>query len=343
MTTPLDTRAVSRELLRSWRGRRSQVAQSRRLGYSTNVAYAWESGRRFPTAAEAMRCLALSGRDIEQVWTTFNGARPAWLGHVAADQPAGIAAALRDLRGRTPIDDIAARSGLSRFAVSRALSGQTQPRLPDFLALVDALSLRLLDWLAAAAPVAELPSVASAWSQLEAQRRAAYALPWTQAVLRAIELADYQALPSGGDAWIARRLGVPDAVARDCLDALAAGGQITWDGSRWQLSGSEALDTRRDRALGVRNKQFWARTGLEQLAAGSDGLFSYNVFSVSQRDLQRLRHLHLAYFRQLRSVVAESEPAERVVVANVQLFALDPGDLGPQTVAADSTDVDTAI
>ena len=50
---------------------------------------------------------------------------------------------------------------------------------------------------------------------------------------------------------------------------------------------------------------------------------SYNLFTVSERDLGRLRELHLAYFRELRAIVAESEPAERVVVANVQLFGLD--------------------
>lgn len=329
MSDDYDLHAISRELLRSWRGQRSQPAQSRRLGYRSNVVYAWEAGRRFPTAAEALRAAGLGERSAVRIWESFYGARPGWLDHIAPDTPAGVVAALNDLRGRTPIDDIATRAGLSRFAVSRALSGQTQPRLPTFLALIDALSLRLLDWLAAAAPIQSLPSVGPAWSRLEAQRRAAYALPWTQAVLRVIELQAYQRLPVHEPGWIAKRIGLPPQVEADCLTALEAGGQISWDGRRWQLSGSEALDTRRDRALGVRNKQFWAQTALDQLGADSDGLFSYNVFSVSERDVERLRRLHLGYFRQLRSIVAESTPAERVLVANVQLFALDQGPLGP--------------
>jgi hypothetical protein len=32
--------------------------------------------------------------------------------------------------------------------------------------------------------------------------------------------------------------------------------------------------------------------------------------------------LHRAYFRQLRAIVAESAPSERVVMANLQLFSL---------------------
>jgi hypothetical protein len=61
----------------------------------------------------------------------------------------------------------------------------------------------------------------------------------------------------------------------------------------------------------------------DRVAQGDRGQFSYNVFSVSRADFERIRELHLAYFHALRAIVAESEPAERVVVANVQLFALD--------------------
>ena len=49
--TSLDFERLSRELLVALRGQRSQVQWSRRLGYRSNVAYAWESGRRWPNAA----------------------------------------------------------------------------------------------------------------------------------------------------------------------------------------------------------------------------------------------------------------------------------------------------
>jgi hypothetical protein len=86
-----------------------------------------------------------------------------------------------------------------------------------------------------------------------------------------------------------------------------------------------AVDTRRDAASGRRLKAHWARVGLDRVDTDTEGLFSYNVFTVSAADLERLRELHLGYFRALRALVAESSPAERVVVANVQLFALDHG------------------
>jgi len=54
--------------------------------------------------------------------------------------------------------------------------------------------------------------------------------------------------------------------------------------------------------------------------------FSYNVLSVSRADLDRIRAMHLAYFRELRSVVAASEPVEVAALVNIQLLAFDEPD-----------------
>src|SRR6185295_9463840 len=46
----LDFEHLGSDFIRALRGSRSQAALSRRLGFRTNVLYAWESGRRWPTA-----------------------------------------------------------------------------------------------------------------------------------------------------------------------------------------------------------------------------------------------------------------------------------------------------
>lgn len=73
----------------------------------------------------------------------------------------------------------------------------------------------------------------------------------------------------------------------------------------------------------VRSLEAWAASiGLTRIERGDEGLYSYNLFCVSERDYAELQRLHRAYFRQLRALVAESAPSERVVMANLQLFAL---------------------
>lgn len=318
----IDFELLARELVRTLRGRRSQVAFSRRLGFGTNVVYAWESGRRWPTASLFFRAAALAKVDLRAVLERFTtGPAPEPAIDLTARE--GVAAFLATVRGGIPIVDVARRSGMSRYAVMRYLSGGAEPRLPDLLRAIEACSLRVLDFVALFADPARLESTAQRWRTVQAQRRVVFDHPWVAAVLRAMELPSYRTLAAHEPGRIAESLGIDVREEQACIEALAAAGQIRREGHRWLTSDAVTVDTRPDPGPERKLKAFWARVGLERLSAGREGLFSFNVFTVSEADLGRLRDLHRSYFRTLRNIVAASTPAERVVVANVQLFALD--------------------
>jgi hypothetical protein len=46
------------------------------------------------------------------------------------------------------------------------------------------------------------------------------------------------------------------------------------------------------------------------------------VFAVSERDLQRIRDLQKAYYQEVRAIVAQSQPVERVALLNWQMMPL---------------------
>lgn len=318
-----DFAAIASDLLRAIRGRRSQLAFSRRLGYRTNVVYAWEAGRSWPTAARALQAAERTGIDVRAAITQFYRSTPKWLERVVPTSAEGISALLDDLRGRTSIVELARAAKCSRFAVSRWLKAEAEPRLPDFLMMIETSSLRLLDFLAALTNPAELPSVAKAWSELEASRKAAYEVPWTQAVLRAFELTDYRRLPRHVPGWIASRLGISAEEEQRCIKLLARTGQIRQRAGRWELREVQAVDTRRDARAELAAKAWWTELALERQLHSQDSVFSYNVFAVSERDLGQVKDLYRAYFRQVRSIIAQSQPSERVALISVQLVALD--------------------
>ncbi|HEY6078062.1 MAG TPA: DUF4423 domain-containing protein, partial [Polyangiaceae bacterium] len=186
--------SLSSELLRALRGKRSQTAFSKRLGYRSNVAYAWESGRAWPTALDFFGILERSGRKLEPALAAFFRVPAGTTLKVDLKSARGVAAFLNDLRGRTAVVDLARATKRSRFAVARWLKGDADPRLPDFLRLVECASLRLLDVLACFIDPGTLPAAAKLWRELEAARRAAYERPWSHAVLRVIELPEYRKL-----------------------------------------------------------------------------------------------------------------------------------------------------
>lgn len=314
---------IASEFLRALRGKRSQPAFSRRLGYRSNVAYTWEAGRAFPTAAQTFAAALRTGIDVRKAVSQFYRTPPAWLADWDATSAADVSRLLNDMRGRASVVDVARAAKRSRFAVARWLKGSAEPRLPDFFLLVEATSLRLLDFIAIFIDPRELPSAARAWEQLEATRRAAFEVPWSQAVLRALELTDYRALKKHQRGFIARRIGISLEEEQRCLRLLSQTGQIRLRAGRWELRQVMAVDTRRDAKSELLAKTWWTERALERLVAGTPGIFSYNVFAVSAADFARINDLYRAYFRQVRSIIAQSEPSERVVLASLQLLPLD--------------------
>ena len=319
----MDFELLASQLLRVQRGRKSRIAWSRRLGFHSNVAYAWESRHAFPSAAQALENFARQGADLRSVYARFHQREPSWLGTLEPASPAAVASFLDNLRGRTPVRELAAHCGASRFAVARWLSGETTVRLPDFLRVIQAASLRVLDFVALLADPARLPSVAKTWSKLESSRKLAYEMPWTQAVLRGLELASYRALPKHRAGWLAKRLGISQSMETMCLDVLVETGQTRLRNGHYEVVESLMIDTRRDQAAAWRAREFWTRASLECLSAKRAGTYWYNVFGISDKDLQRVQELQARHFRELRAIIAQSEPVERVVLTVQHLVPLD--------------------
>jgi hypothetical protein len=191
------------------------------------------------------------------------------------------------------------------------------------LRIVEASSLRVIDLIAALVEPSALPSLAEPWRKREAARSAAYGEPWTLAVIRALELESYRSSACHVPGAIAERLGIPLEVEATCLGLLEQSGQIRREGTHYRVVADAALDTRRDPERALALRRWWSERALERFGEGPDRIFSYNVFGISERDYQRVRELHRAYFQELRAIVAGSQPVERVVLANVQLLALD--------------------
>jgi transcriptional regulator with XRE-family HTH domain len=310
----MDYELLAAELLRGLRGKRSQQALCRRLGSKSNVVHQWERGHSFPTASRALEVAARVGVDVPAAFREFYRTAPRWLDELAPASPAGVAAFLSDLRGSTSMVELSRYSGKSRFAIARFLSGDAEPRLPDFLRLIEASSLRLIDFVEQLVDPRALPSLRPQWEQLTAARRLAYDEPWSQAVLRALELSSYAALSRHSSGWIARRIGITLEEEQQCLERLESSGQILWQDGRWKIKSVMALDTRRDPDAARRLRAWWLRRGAARIEAGDRGLM-YNLLGVSAADLERLRELQKAYLTEVRAIVARSEPVEHVVLA----------------------------
>lgn len=306
---------VARQLIRALRGSRSQRELSTALGYSSNPVAEWEGGRRAPNAAELFRISEACGIDTAACLSAFHG--PA--AHAWSHGDEGAARWLDALRGSLPVKELAERAGVSPRATVRWLKGERRPRLPDFLRLVEAASGRLVDLVALMVDIDEVPSMREGWLVQQSSRQLLVQRPWSAAVLMLIE-ANADAEDAHTAAGLAAALGIDEQDAAACVAGLIRAGAVERVGDRLRLSGgSLTVDTPEGmRAL----KAHWTRVAHDRIGQSDEDVYSHNVFGVSEADLARIRALQSAFYREVRAIIAASEPTEVVALLNVQSVTL---------------------
>lgn len=321
----MDYETLSAELVRSIRGRRSCADVSRRAGYRSNVVHRWERQQAWPTASDFLRFCQSQRIDATRVFTEFFGQRPPWLGELEPGSSQSVAAFLRQLRSTTSISRVAEHANINRFTLARWLKGTAEPRLPDFLRMIEVLSRRLLDFVATLVDPDTLPSVKRRWARVRAARTLAYEYPTSHAVLRALELDEYRrGLASPG--WLETRLGMSTHEIEGCLSALKRAGQIRWARGKWQPVDVLRVDTRADPERARVTKLAWLNVAAERLRGNAPGNFGFSLFAISRDDLRRLRELHLEYVRAMQALIASSKHNECVGLYCAQLLDLDSSD-----------------
>jgi hypothetical protein len=159
---------------------------------------------------------------------------------------------------------------------------------------------------------------------MRAARRLAFDAPWTEAVLRVLETKDYQGLTTHDDAFVAQRLGIAVEIAAAALRNLEAAGVVRLEKGLWRQGRPLSVDTRGARDDMSVLLRHWSAVGYRRILERTPSdFFSYNVMSMSRADHERVRELLRRTFREIRSIVAASEPNECVALMNLQILDFD--------------------
>lgn len=290
----------------------SQVALSRLLGYRSNTAADWEGGRRFPTIHETLRVAERRRIDTRSAFTSF-APRAA-----ARFDPAALGPWLDDLRGSTSNRRLAERTGLSEHRIGRWIRGVAEPRLPEFLQLVEAITSRSSDLVAALVPITSVPSLQPVHEARLRVRRLVFERPWTAAILTQLGVIQPDPDPT---ARIAASLGLQVDEVGEILSDLATAGVIARTPEGLRVVAPLTVDARptHDDLRGVR--EHWSRVSHERLRdARPEDRFTYNVFNVSRADLARILEIQADAYREIREVVSASQPPEVTALLVTHLF-----------------------
>lgn len=309
--------SAARQFLRAIRGKRSQVAFSRRLGYKGNVAAKWEGGHRFPTFLEAMRAAERTGTDVVAALRDFHAA--------SADcwDPEDASAWLSALQGATRQSDLAQRSGLSRQQVGRMVSGRSKGRLPEVMALVDAMTGRLPDLIGQFVPIGTVYALAQQAQVRGALARLAISHPWSPAATAWLDI-------RGKVRWkdavgeLASAIGRSPQEAEALLDAMISAGAAVRKRGWLSPAPPITVEVQATTEDLHRIRSHWASVSSQRVAERRDkDLFSFNVFAVSREDLARVREAQRRFYREVRAIVSDSPP-EVAAMLTVHTAAFEP-------------------
>jgi transcriptional regulator with XRE-family HTH domain len=322
--------ALAREFIRALRGKRSQAALSRRLGFTSNVLYRWEAGQREPTMDQCFRLAKAVGIDVRKAMVSFDGRLDAVLPRRVGDHR--FVPNMFECLWTESIAELSRRTGLGASSLSRLLSGKATFKLPDFLHTIEASTGRILDWIAAFIDPARLPSAHADWERLQLAREAAQLAPYSEGVLALLETVPYRAHKVHPDGYIAERLGVPLQTELDTIALLVRLGWIRRRGENgpYEVQAAREVDTRvLPQSAYSRLKEFWADEARRSFGRGGAPRMSYVVFSTSEERMHRIGEiLREAYF-QVRVVLREPESESDVTRAGVATLMLFPIDGQP--------------
>lgn len=320
-STPFDATAATSQIVRALRGRRSQRALSKRLGYRVNVLTGWESGRRAPPAHEVLRLARIAGRDVRATLVAFDARLEDALD--AAHAPEAIAALLRVLIDERSHAEVARAIGETRTTLARWALGRTVPRFADVLRIVDVTTHRLVDFVACFVDPAVVDAVSSEHARIEAQRALLREDPAFAVVLPALTVRAYRRLAKHREGWIAKRVGIDLAQERRAIELLEAAGAIRRRGAKWEVVHDRRVDARFDRATVARLQRHWAGVVADRAGRVPGDITRFHLVSVAEEDLEILQRTLAELYERLDARIAEARDPERVVLVGVMLHALD--------------------
>ncbi len=315
-------RLAASQLLRALRGKRSQIAFSRRLGYRANPITDWENSRRSPTITETLRAAVKVRLDPREAFATFLPTR-AQADCLDFTTTEDVSAWLRGLRGSTKMAVLTARTGRSRYSIGRWLSGETEPRLPEFLLLVDALTGRVQDWVGALVSIREVPVLAERAEKVDAARRLALEKPDTALFLRIVET-EKSARASVVVDKAAHILNHPREEVMNWLEELKRVGVLEERNHCLSVVSELTVSTAGTPEQRHQLRMHWAEKAGRRLRENSDSdWFAYNVIALSRKDSEKVEERLRAAYREVRTIVAESKPEEVAALLTMHLVRFE--------------------
>jgi transcriptional regulator with XRE-family HTH domain len=309
-----DFKHLSVEILRAYRGHHSMLWLSRRLGYSHNQVYLWESGRR-----------EFHWRDFENLCQRFR--RPL---HSAIEQyfvPEGstdIGSLIRHSLKSGSKKEILKKFSISPSKLSRWQTGKSSPPFAEACEMLNFTKLNFLEFLDHVLGPGVCLSIQPALQQKRKAKKTLYQTAYLAALAPAVELKKYMNLKRHRPGVLARLIGITDKQEADGLRILTNAGITYLENGTYKLN-TYRLNVTDDPNEFLKIADYWSKRAAEfRKTKGSKSLFGYRVFGISESGLKRLKQALFDYYDEITEILKdEQNEFDHIVAIPFQTLVLD--------------------
>ena len=314
----VDWQKAAQEMVRALRGKSTQAALSRRMGFKTNVFYRWESGQRQIRISELVRLLSVRHSQYRAALWTFSGqSRPVTGLEDDWDWPSWLKA----LRGEKSVDALAEELDLKASALRRIFRGDSDPALSRLLPIIQSLTGRIVDFIDIMVDASQISAIQPYWQVVDAQRRIARDHMNAEAIIAALEIEGYRNLREHSNEWIAGRLSLPVPEVEETLKALEQAGAIRRHENRYRVQSHRHVNTRHLPEVWSTLTQFWAERAMDLPPEFCRR--GYLVFSANEEAIKAVNQIYVSAHYEAVKVIQEGLNPTRVVAISTQAAFLD--------------------
>jgi hypothetical protein len=308
---------IAQQVVRLCRGRRSQMALSRRLGFAANQLYRWESGLRGIVWKDFVRMCHQCSKPVAESLRYSLG---------FAQSPGDAKALVSFLLGNISTTDASVHLGISRQIIGRWRRGETEPELKDILLLMERIQGRLMEFILGLLPGAQIEEMADELKRVEREKDLRQKFPMSTLVCALINSELYRRYPSHKKGVVAEWFGISLVDEIRLLDLLVEVGALQMRDGRFETLPQGLELSSNDPRASLRMRHYWSRFAPAMLSKLNEppqaSLFGWTVLSVSDSAFDQIRDRMREAYSQIVAI-ANSDVGTKTSVKIVNLQCVD--------------------
>lgn len=316
MAIEVDFSLVSRQIIKTIRGAKSQAWVNQRLGAGSNLVHRWENDHAKTSWDDFLKFCSVFKIDVAQSLLSYfrydgdTSDMPSFFSHLFSTKK---------------LKDIEASTGISATKLRRLKAGKTITNLSDFLEIIFGLDKQdSLAFMYDLTKNKSIPALDEINKQRERVANAYLKNPHFGLILVCLTMPSYKSLSFHQDSFLSKISGVPIKEVNDILKFSLENGLVEKNGKLFKIGDFRISDRGNPKDM-IATRKFWIKRAIDKIDTRSKhDAFGSIVFSTSQKARKDIIALYLRFFEDLKKIVDTDKAKDRLpIVLNFQMF--NPG------------------